>query len=153
MKIPCLLFALCCQSLLLFPQAMGTKVFNFTSFTEDKKTGSALQDKRSSPQARAHPEYGILPFNAQCNGCVELIDRRTMYSRFFIDPVREGHTFSQQSYFPLHYLDKDGQWRTIDPLSLVSKIKQMLSVVWRVGCGWGLRTCLCTGRPAKNNYI
>lgn len=114
MKIPCLLLLLCCQSLLLFPQAMGTKVFNFTSFTEAKKTSAALQDKRSSPQARVHPEYGILPFNAQCNDCVELIDRRTMYSRFFIDPMREGHTFSQQSYFPLHYPDRDSQWRTID---------------------------------------
>ena len=40
------------------------------------------------------------------------------------------------------------------PLSLVcDSIKKTLSVVWRVGYGWGLRTCLGTGRPEKNIYI
>lgn len=114
MKRYCLLFLFCCQSLWLFPQGMGTKIYNFSSFTEDKKVNSALQDKRSSAEAKKHPEYGVLPYNAQCEQCAELIDKRSMYTRFFIDPLREGHTFTQQSYFPLHYRDKDGQWRTID---------------------------------------
>jgi gliding motility-associated-like protein len=114
MKSYFLLLLCVCQSLWLFPQGMGTKVFNFSSFTQDKKANSAILDKHSSAEAKKHPEYGILPFNAQCRECVELIDKRTMYSRFFIDPLRATHTYSQQSYYPLHYHDKDGQWRTID---------------------------------------
>ena len=110
----CLLLFLCGQSLMLFPQDMGTKIFNFTSFTTDKKVSSTLQDKLSSPKAKKHPEYGILPFNAQYKHCVELIDNRTEYTRFYIDPLHQGHTFTQQSLYPLHYKDKEGQWRTID---------------------------------------
>ncbi len=114
MKRFCLLILCCCQSLLLFPQGMGTKIFNFSSFIEDKKVNSALQDQRSSAEAKKHPEYGVLPYNAQCDECVELIDKRTMYTRFFIDPMREGHIYTQQSYFPLHYKDQTGTWRSID---------------------------------------
>ena len=109
-----LLLSFCALSLSLFPQDMGTKIFNFTSFTSDKKVSSPLQDKLSSEQAKKHPEYGILPFNAQYKYCVELIDKRTEYSRFYIDPLHPGHTFTQQSLFPLHYKDKDGLWRSID---------------------------------------
>ena len=108
------LLMFCLSGFCVFSQGMGTKVFNFTSFSEDKKVRSALLDKKTSQQAKAHPEYGILPFNSQCTECIELIDQRTAYSRQFIDPKRAGHTYSQESYFALHYLDGQKQWRTVD---------------------------------------
>jgi gliding motility-associated-like protein len=94
---------------------MHVKKPNFTNFRTDKKENTELLDKESSKAAKAHPEYGVTPYNAQCQGCVELIDKRTINSRQFIDAYDNGHTYSQQSYFPLHYKKSaDDIWRTID---------------------------------------
>ncbi|HLP50961.1 MAG TPA: T9SS type A sorting domain-containing protein [Chitinophagales bacterium] len=108
---------LLCTTLLVFSlQAqMHVKKFNTTTFNRDQKTASTLLDKNSSAQAKQHPEYGVRPVNAQCVECVELIDKRTIDSRLFIDPKKEGHTYSQQSFFPLHYKKTpNDMWRTID---------------------------------------
>src|ERR1700722_17344831 len=86
-----------------FAQQMHVKQPNVSSFNKPERKVPALLDKMSSEQAKQHPEYGILPFNAQCRQCVELFDKRTVDSRFFIDPKKAGHTWSQKSYFPLHY--------------------------------------------------
>ena len=62
-----------------------------------------------------HPEFGVLPFNAQCTNCIELIHKRTVNSRYFIEPGTGGSVFYvQQSYGELHYQDKPGRWVTID---------------------------------------
>jgi len=106
-------FAISCS--FLYSQPMHVKDPNFTSFRQDAKKVPPLLDQKSSIAAKQHPEYGVLPFNAQCSECVELIDKRTLSSRFFIDPKDAGHTYSQQSYFPLHYkYSVDDIWRTID---------------------------------------
>jgi hypothetical protein len=94
---------------------MHVKKFNYTSFNTIERTANELLSKNSSSAAQQHPEYGIRPYNSQCYECVELIDKRTIDSRLFIDPENEGHTFSQQSYFPLHYKKSENDiWRTID---------------------------------------
>jgi hypothetical protein len=94
---------------------MFAKIPNFSGFHEDKQNVPDLLIQKSSLQAQKHPEFGILPYNAQCSTCVELIDKRTVDSRFFIDPNDAGHTWSQKSYFPLHYKKSaDDVWHTID---------------------------------------
>lgn len=96
-------------------QQMGVKHFNFTTFREDVKFTPPVLSRNSSAEAKANPEYGILPYNAQCTECVELIDKRTLDTRFYIDPKKVGHTYSQSSYFPLHYKSSKGDmWHTID---------------------------------------
>ncbi len=99
---------------LTFAQNMHVKVPNYFSFTQTERRVSSNLLRESSTAARQHPEFGILPYNAQCTNCVELIDRRTIDSRWFIDPANSAHTFSQQSIFPLHYKNSDGVWSTID---------------------------------------
>lgn len=95
---------------------MHVKKFNTTDFRKDERVVTPLLKSQSSATAQEHPEYGILPYNAQCTACVELIDKRTIDSRFYIDPADVGHTYSQQSYFPMHYKQSPGDiWRTIDP--------------------------------------
>ncbi|HRG89366.1 MAG TPA: T9SS type A sorting domain-containing protein [Chitinophagales bacterium] len=95
---------------------MHVKKFNTTDFRKEERIVTPLLKSNSSAIAQKHPEYGILPYNAQCTNCVELIDKRTIDSRFYIDPADEGHTYSQQSYFPMHYKLNPGDiWRTIDP--------------------------------------
>ncbi len=102
-------------SLSAFAQHMNVKKANFTSFRTDKKLVTEVLAKNSSAAAKEHPEYGIVPFNSQCSECVELIDKRTIDSRQYIDKDRVNHTYSQKSYFPLHYKKNDNDiWRTID---------------------------------------
>lgn len=96
-------------------QLMSVKQPNFTSFKEDLKKSTKLLDKYESDAVKRHPEYGILPYNAQCSECVELIEQRTQTTRLFIDPKDEKHTYSQSSFFPLHYKNRENDiWRTID---------------------------------------
>ncbi len=100
---------------LAFAQEMHVKKPNFTSFNTDPKNYTKVLHKNSSSESKLHPEYGILPFNAQCTECVELIDKRTVDSRIFLNPNKEGHTYNQQSFFPLHYRKSENDiWRTID---------------------------------------
>lgn len=101
-------------SLSTFSQ-MQVKEYNFSSFRTQEKKVTPVLDAKSSAEAKKHPEYGILPFNAPCYNCAELIDERTADSRLFIAPNDSTHTWSQQSYFPIHYkkFAKD-VWHTID---------------------------------------
>ncbi len=95
---------------------MRVKKHNTTTFRKEEKAAPAILNSHSSVKAQSHPEYGVLPYNAQCKECVELIDKRTVDSRFFMDPMNVGHTYSQKSYLPLHYKrDSADVWRTIDP--------------------------------------
>lgn len=101
--------------LMLFAQQMKIKKHNLESFREDVKIMSEHVVKKSSPTAQQHPEFGVLPFNAQCSYCTELIDQRTVNSRQFIHPDKPGRTYSQKSYLPLHYKKHENDiWRTID---------------------------------------
>ena len=96
-------------------QGMHVKQYNFTSFLYDTKSVPKLLDEMSSDLAKQHPEYGILPYNAQCKECVELIDKRTLDSRFYVNPNNKSDIYSQKSFFPLHYKNTpDDVWHTID---------------------------------------
>jgi len=94
---------------------MQPKVYNFYSFTPDVKM-DVSQDPTLFPDSlKNHPEFGILPYNTQCKNCYEEIGKRTAYSRHFVEPGTNGkHHYTQKSYFPLHYKNKDGFWVTLD---------------------------------------
>ncbi len=94
---------------------MHVKKPNFTSFNTDKVFLTATLQQNSSAKAQQHPEYGVLPYNAECEECIELLDKRTIDSRLLIKPDNAGRMFSQKSYFPLHYKKFEGDvWNTID---------------------------------------
>jgi len=113
--LPLLIPALFAVNANLFAQGMHVKQYNYTNFISDKKVVTPTLEKLSSPLAKQHPEYGILPYNAQCAECTELIDKRTENTRFYVDPTAPGHTYSQTSYFPLHYkTSANDVWHTID---------------------------------------
>ncbi len=115
MKQYTLLLSVLLFSTVTYSQQMRVKKPNFYSFRTDKKAPLDLLNKLSIEKVKRHPEYGIVPFNTQCAECVELIDKRTVDSRQYIDPYDEGHTYSQKSYFPLHYKKEENDiWRTID---------------------------------------
>ncbi len=98
-------------------QHMNVKQYNFTSFVKSEKSVTKVLEDSSSATAKQHPEYGYKPHNAQCKECAELIDQRTIFGRYYINPAKPNRNFTQQSYFPLHY-KKHGEeiLRTINPL-------------------------------------
>ncbi len=76
----------------------------------------------SDPSVYTHPEFGILPEDAPCTDCMELIDRRTLKSRYYVQNGTNGNTiYSQTSFGKLHYLDSLGRLipfdRRIKPLT------------------------------------
>lgn len=69
------------------------------------------------PEAfRNHPEIGLIPlYEAPCDNCFELIDKRTETSRVFTkNGSGANHVFVQNSSSALHYLDDNGWWRDKD---------------------------------------
>ncbi len=94
---------------------MQPKVYNFYSFTPDVKMDMSKEPALFPDSLRNHPEFGVVPFNAQCTNCYEELGKRTRYTRYFVEPGTNGnHHYSQSSYFPLHYKNKDGFWVTLD---------------------------------------
>ncbi len=94
---------------------MQPKVYNFYRFTPDVKMDISKEPALFPDSLRNHPEFGIVPFNAQCTNCYEELGKRTRYTRFFVEPGTNGkHHYSQSSYFPLHYKNEDGYWVTLD---------------------------------------
>lgn len=88
---------------------------NFTSFSKPKYSEPEETAKHNRSEAKNHSEYGILPFNAPCDSCVEVLDKRTEDTRYFIENGSDGREFhTQQSYGPMHYKAFDGMWHTID---------------------------------------
>ncbi len=69
----------------------------------------------SDPGVYSHPEFGLLPEDAPCIDCIELIDRRTFNSRYFVKNGTNGNTFYQQTaYGDLHYTDDLGRLISFD---------------------------------------
>jgi hypothetical protein len=96
---------------------MEAREFNFTSFNShhtDNTVDAELQILVPD-SFRNHPEYGKLPFNCGLDTVIELIDRRDEFSRTLVKKGTEGKIiYVQKGYFPLHYRDANGWWRTID---------------------------------------
>lgn len=94
---------------------MQPKVYNFYSFTPDVKMDISKEPTLFPDSLRNHPEFGIVPFNAQCTNCYEELGKRTRYTRYFVEPGTNGnHHYSQSSFFPLHYKNENGFWVTLD---------------------------------------
>jgi len=64
---------------------------------------------------RSHPEFAKNPFNAPCENCTELIDRRKEDERYFVENGTKGQTFYvQKADRPIHLKDYSGNWITVD---------------------------------------
>lgn len=96
------------------PSGMQTGGLNYSTFSPDLQADKVELATFSS--AQSHPEYGILPYNAPCEDCIELIEKRTQYTRTFLTTGKNGKEIkSQKGYFPLHYQNSAGQWITYNP--------------------------------------
>ena len=108
-----ILFYMSCR---LYAQTAVTnnEGFNFSSFTAEKKIISPELQSLTDKQFYEHPEYGVLPYNAPCKDCFELLQKRDESHRYFVKNGSHGREFYQQSaYGSLSYND-NGVLRTID---------------------------------------
>lgn len=93
---------------------LEAKYYNLYSFTPEKFIDKNELSKLSNENS--HPEFGILPFNAGCSECMEILEKRTSDERYFVKPGTDGKNFFiQKSYSPMHFKDATGEWMTIDP--------------------------------------
>lgn len=94
---------------------MKVKSFNFTTFHQQAKNISKDLLQLTPKAYHQHEEFGVLPYNAQCNNCEELLHKRTEHERYFIATASKGkHFYAQKSLTPLHYKNNRGEWITID---------------------------------------
>ncbi|MFI5173032.1 MAG: T9SS type A sorting domain-containing protein [Chitinophagales bacterium] len=99
----------------VYGQGMTVWEPNLTSFTDNPPVISAELLALSDSSVYSHPEFGLLPENAPCTDCSELIDQRTLNSRYFIQNGTNGNTFYKQTAFgDLHYYDESGNLISFD---------------------------------------
>jgi gliding motility-associated-like protein len=95
-------------------QQLYPRKFNFSNFSKDSFFVTDFVASKTSENLKQHPEYGWLPFNAPCQNCTELLDKRSTNKRVYADNEKPNHTYSQKSYLPMHYTDANRNLRTID---------------------------------------
>ncbi|WP_430403559.1 PKD domain-containing protein [Fluviicola sp.] len=91
---------------------MTAKANNLTSFPVSEMKNQEEWKKNNLPENYNHPEFGILPENAPCQNCVEVLEKRTIDERYFVS-VSDNHEFvTQKALGDLHQL-VNGKWLTI----------------------------------------
>lgn len=95
---------------------MTAKALNFTEIADQQDPSSETIERYGIYNENNfvhHPEFGRIPFNAPCDNCIEILEKRSEYGRYFLDAADHTIFYSQQSNEPLHQYVND-QWVTID---------------------------------------
>lgn len=87
---------------------------NLTSFPVSELKNPDEWRKYNDPKYYSHPDFGRLPKNAPCENCVEVLEKRTVDERYFINLNDTKEFFMQRALGDLHHL-VNGEWVTIDP--------------------------------------
>lgn len=86
---------------------------NVTSFSAPVLADPIVLDSFSD--ATAHPEYGILPFDAPCTNCVEILEMRSNDYRYYVDADTTSKFYSQKFAGYSSYPDISGFLLSYDP--------------------------------------
>jgi gliding motility-associated-like protein len=107
--------------LLLFTLGLSAQTsrigaLNLDHFTQREKVSSAALLKYIPEKFLEHPESGLMPFDAPpCDNCVELIDRRDAYTRYFVETGKGKNKFiSEVANAPINFKDAAGRWMEIN---------------------------------------
>lgn len=91
---------------------MAASMPDYSSFLMNKQTVITEQLSNETPSFyKSNPEYGVLPLNASCDECVELIHKRTEYTREYVNGSK---VYSQTGYNKINYVDSNGYYREIN---------------------------------------
>ncbi|MBK6699588.1 MAG: hypothetical protein IPG55_06740 [Saprospiraceae bacterium] len=69
----------------------GVKEYNFTTSlpTPVRQISANLLDQMDD-KYKALPEFGLLPYDAPCKDCYEIIDKRTSNTRYYVKENSNG---------------------------------------------------------------
>lgn len=98
--------------------------FNFSSFKSTDAPDLEHWKKHNHPRFHQHPEFGTLPESAPNEPCVEILEKRTANSRFFVNIYDPSKTYEQTSYGVLNEL-QNGWW-----ISVRNKLQPTLEGVY-----------------------
>lgn len=103
---------------LVFP-VMGQALFqrtevNFTTFDKPVLSDPVMTAKVNGDKLKNHPNYGVLPEDAPCENCTEVLEKRTAKTRHYIDNETNGTLFyNQHAYEVFNYKDENGFWKEL----------------------------------------
>jgi len=114
----------CCVSVFLLSTAafgqmlpqegMKVKEKNFSSLTSPERASDLDNWKKfNDPNDYDHPEFGYLPADAPCENCVEVLSKRKIDERYFLNVNDPTEYYQQKSLGDLNML-KNGDWVTVD---------------------------------------
>jgi gliding motility-associated-like protein len=90
-----------------------TPVPNYTHFTSKTRIIDEKWLRYNSDQVD-HPDALRVPAEQPIPNAIEILERRTQTSRYFVDADQPSRVFSQSAFGSLHY-EKGGKWLSIDP--------------------------------------
>jgi len=95
-------------------QQMRVKKNDYTTFAEEQTSITPELIQLTPAAFQSHPDFGIPPVNTP-DGYIELIQRRTLDSRYYIKNNSGGDEFAiQKSAGAINYYDADGNLRAMD---------------------------------------
>jgi len=62
----------------------------------------------------SHPEFGVLPYNAPCEDCYELLDKRTDTTKYYVENGTFGGKFYSQTLLGVFHYNENGVTKTYD---------------------------------------
>ena len=90
----------------------GERIFNFSSFSTPQNTSISEELMMLTGSSfYTHPEFGTNPYDTPCEDCIELIDRRTENTRYYVKKGSSGsYFFKQTSNNDLHYKNEKNEF-------------------------------------------
>ncbi|MBW8051656.1 MAG: hypothetical protein FVQ77_15230, partial [Cytophagales bacterium] len=98
------------SSALAAPKKFGNNLY---SISEDRKYDKVLAKTFVPEEYWDHPDFGTLPYNAECENCIEEIHKRTEVDRFYIDANDPSVFYIEKSATPANY-KVNGKWIAIN---------------------------------------
>lgn len=86
---------------------------NLTYFSRIKKEQIEDWKKWNNSSDYTHPDFGILPKDAPCEDCVEVLNKRKSDERYFVNIKDTSMFYIQRALGDINYL-KDGKWVAIN---------------------------------------
>lgn len=103
-----ILFALLICSPKLFVLGQGMKPYEGNYLTFKSKAPKITQELRDMTphEYQSNPEFGVLPYNAPCDNCYELIHKRTDTTKYYVENGTYGGKFYSQTLLgTFHFME------------------------------------------------
>ena len=93
---------------------MISENFNFTTFNKRVKNVPKELFDYTPSEFQNHPDFGVLPKNSPQGNFIELVNKRTDSTRYFMNINSPKDIAIQKGYGPINYKDNNGDLREIN---------------------------------------